>query len=196
MSDKHVRNWFSNMLPLDEPFVYGGMRFHTVEAFYQACKVVKSDTETRRRISKLDPYRAKQTGKQVRLRSDWEAVKLSVMAFGLRKKFAQGTSWHRQLMATNDAYLEETNSWHDNFYGNCTCGVRAGCKAEGVNNLGKLLMKIRVEFAAGYQAECARVGHAYRLTDLSGTMLECKRCFEYTPKRVGDERQSSSIRHG
>lgn len=39
--------------------------------------------------------------------------------------------------------IEEIVSWHDNFWGNCTC---VKCEnIEGQNWLGKLLMKVRDE---------------------------------------------------
>ena len=46
----HRRNWFSNMLPMDEPLVYQGMRFATVEHFYQAMKLRRDDVEPSGRI--------------------------------------------------------------------------------------------------------------------------------------------------
>jgi predicted NAD-dependent protein-ADP-ribosyltransferase YbiA (DUF1768 family) len=45
------------------------------------------------------------------------------------------------LLNTENSILIEGNSWHDNFFGNCTC---IKCKdIKGENHLGKLLMKIR-----------------------------------------------------
>ena len=43
-----TRNWFSNMMPLDKPFVYAGIEFRTVENFYQVMKVPKGDWDTRK----------------------------------------------------------------------------------------------------------------------------------------------------
>ena len=48
----------------------------------------------------------------------------------------------KELLAnTDNAYLEETNYWHDNFWGNCTCD---DCQhIGGRNHLGEILMRIR-----------------------------------------------------
>jgi predicted NAD-dependent protein-ADP-ribosyltransferase YbiA (DUF1768 family) len=40
-----------------------------------------------------------------------------------------------KLLATDDAYLEETNGWFDRFWGVCL--------GTGHNHLGKILMKVR-----------------------------------------------------
>ena len=153
-----TRNWFSNMMPLDEPFVYGGkmekrekarsllrklpgIEFRTVENFYQAMKAPKSDWSTRKRIASMNPYEAKRYWKGQQPRRDWKQISLDVMEYALRIKFAKGTSWHRKLMAT-DGEIVEWNNWHDKFWGRCVC---RRCKKEGDNHLGKLLMKIRDE---------------------------------------------------
>jgi hypothetical protein len=44
------------------------------------------------------------------------------------------------LLSTGDMELTESNWWHDNFWGVCTCNK---CK-DGENNLGKILMDIRL----------------------------------------------------
>ena len=52
-------------------------------------------------------------------------------------KFEQNPGLKEKLINTGDAYLEETNTWNDTFWG--------VCKGKGQNNLGKILMKIRAE---------------------------------------------------
>jgi predicted NAD-dependent protein-ADP-ribosyltransferase YbiA (DUF1768 family) len=67
------------------------------------------------------------------------------MEFGLRKKFASGTSHCRRLLDT-PGEIVENNNWHDNFWGKCRCN---NCtKRVHRNELGKLLMKIRDELLA------------------------------------------------
>jgi predicted NAD-dependent protein-ADP-ribosyltransferase YbiA (DUF1768 family) len=64
------------------------------------------------------------------------------MEAALRKKFAI-PELREKLLATGDAWLEEGNHWHDNFWGVCHC---IDCQDEmGWNHLGKLLMKIRAD---------------------------------------------------
>ena len=48
-----------------------------------------------------------------------------------------------KLLATNNDPLEETNKWHDNYWGACQC---ARCNGKlGLNWLGRILMSIRKE---------------------------------------------------
>jgi ribA/ribD-fused uncharacterized protein len=88
------------------------------------------------------PGKAKRLGRQATLRDDWEQDKMNVMEAALRKKFAI-PELREKLLATGDAWLEEGNYWHDNFWGVCHC---LKCQDEmGWNHLGKILMKIRDE---------------------------------------------------
>jgi predicted NAD-dependent protein-ADP-ribosyltransferase YbiA (DUF1768 family) len=48
-----------------------------------------------------------------------------------------------KLLSTGDALLVETNTWHDNSFGDCECGKREPCAAPGQNQLGIILMQIR-----------------------------------------------------
>jgi ribA/ribD-fused uncharacterized protein len=99
---------------------------------------------------------AKKAGSKLKIRKDWEEIKLKVMEFALRYKFAKGTSHHKKLMETEGEIVED-NLWHDTFWGVCFCamltsgpyGVRHCTK--GKNHLGKILMKIRDEMAKGEQ---------------------------------------------
>ena len=54
----------------------------------------------------------------------------------MRRKF-QIPSLRDKLIATGDAYIEETNNWGDEFWG--------VCHGFGENMLGKILMEIRKE---------------------------------------------------
>lgn len=136
---KWIDNWFSNFKYLDSPFEYQGMKFHTIENFYQAMKTEKEDTETRRWIAGLNPSAAKKAGRKIKLRADWDQIKLGVMEYGLRVKFAPGTTWHQKLMETGNEEIVEWNNWGDKYWGKTTDGI-------GENNLGKILMKLRQEY--------------------------------------------------
>ena len=59
------------------------------------------------------------------------------MAYLVREKFTTNQKLQKQLLATGDQHLEETNKWGDTFWGVCN-GV-------GSNHLGKILMKVRDE---------------------------------------------------
>jgi len=132
-----IKNWFSNFIPNDKPFIYKGIKYYTVENFYQAMKTL--DPEERKAIAAATPSIAKKLGKKVKLREDWESIKLSVMKYALKKKFAPGTSWHTKLMATGNEEIVELNNWNDVYWGRTLDG-------RGENHLGKLLMKLREEY--------------------------------------------------
>lgn len=123
--------------------MHGGIVFPTVENFYQAMKVDKTDMDTRRQFQSLSAAEAKKKGKQIAKRKDWtNDMALNVMLYGLRAKFAQGSELAGKLLATGDQQLVETNYWHDTFWGKCTCAKHAG---NGENKLGILLMQVREE---------------------------------------------------
>ena len=63
----------------------------------------------------------------------------------LCKKFAI-PELRQKLLDTGDAYLIEGTTWHDNYWGICTCDR---CGGRGQNKLGQLLMEIRKEIRDG-----------------------------------------------
>ena len=118
---------------------HDGVLFPTVEHAYQAAKT--SDAGQREWIrSSATAGIAKQRGKKVNLRSDWNDAKLTVMEDLLRQKFAE-LGLGMKLLSSGDAELVEGNWWHDSFWGVCN-GI-------GENHLGRLLMKIRTELKSG-----------------------------------------------
>ena len=81
------------------------------------------------------PGKAKRAGKSVDMNvALWNAVRTDVMRFVLKCKF-KNAELRKKLLDTGDAYLEETNTWGDKYWG--------VCNGEGDNHLGKLLMEIR-----------------------------------------------------
>lgn len=116
----------------------GGFVYPSVENAYQASKILTED-ESRLQFIKISPSQAKQLGRNVKLRSDWEQVKVHNMEIFVRQKFRK--SWDDlapKLLKTGDRYLEETNYWGDRFWG-------ADEKHIGENTLGKILMQVRAE---------------------------------------------------
>ena len=119
----------------EHPINEGSLTFPTNEHYFQAMKTL--DLTERIAIARAGtPGQSKRMGRSVKLRSDWEDIKLSVMETALRLKFAD-PELAAMLKATGDEELVEGNWWNDTFWGVCN-GV-------GENNLGKLLMKIRAE---------------------------------------------------
>ncbi|HKQ50267.1 MAG TPA: NADAR family protein [Phycisphaerae bacterium] len=118
---------------------YENITFSSVEHAYQAAKTL--DMAERRRIAAIvEPGDAKRAGRALRLRPDWEQVKIGVMEDCVRYKFTHHADLREKLLATGDAELIEGNTWGDRFWG--------VCDGQGENHLGKILMKVRAELRA------------------------------------------------
>ena len=131
--------FLSNFHPCS--FEYEGLVYPNSEAAYHAAKC--PDREERLKYTLIkNPVRAKQMGRREPLPADWMERSCEVMESILRAKFAV-PELAECLKATGDAYLEEGNRWHDNFWGKCSCDA---CREkEGKNHLGRILMAIRAE---------------------------------------------------
>lgn len=114
-----------------------GETYPTLEHAFQAAKTY--DSQERQSLRQAhSPGKAKQLGRQVTLRPDWEKVKTDIMRTLLLQKF-QIPTLRTSLLATGNAQLIEGNNWHDKFWGACFCAKCGG----GKNVLGKLLMEVR-----------------------------------------------------
>lgn len=108
----------------------------TVEHQYQASKATNIE-DYMYVISQPTPGKAKHAGRKIRIRPEWETIKLIVMEELLRKKFSN-LELAQKLLETGSTVLVEGNAWGDTFW-----GVYEG---KGQNHLGILLMKIRDEY--------------------------------------------------
>lgn len=136
--------WLSNFWLATVDFE--GLQYPSTEAAYQSAKTL--DLSLRKKFANLGSddsenttymkigRAAKRLGKQIQIRPDWEDVKKSVMLSVIREKFKH-PELSALLLSTGNAYLEETNSWNDIYWGVCN-GI-------GENNLGKILMQVRDE---------------------------------------------------
>lgn len=138
--------WASNFAPYG--FWYDDIWFPTNEHFYQATKTlnrthrINISKASRPAIAKWMASPKGYKGFKIELRADWEAIKVEVMLWGLRKKFLNPLL-ATKLMVTYPKCLIEGNRWHDNYWGDCSC---ARCKnILGKNVLGHLLEKVRLE---------------------------------------------------
>ena len=114
----------------------------TVEHAFQAEKVMFSQ-EQEAIINAATPGKAKRLGRHVLLRPDWENVKDEAMEEFVSRKF-QIPELRDKLLATGDANLVEGNTWHDNYWGICTCSKCINSPVvDGKNKLGTILMKVR-----------------------------------------------------
>ena len=132
------KNWFSNMIPFDDPLEYEDIVYYTPENFYQAMKLPYEDHSSRVYISKLEPRKAKTKIREYIIRKDWdEEEKLRIMEIALRHKFRLDTTQGQKLLETDGEEIVELNNWNDLWWGR---DIETG---EGCNELGKLLMQIR-----------------------------------------------------
>lgn len=133
--------WLSNFYECSVE--YQGLKYKSSEAAYQAQKT--EDMNEREQFTDMSPAEAKKVGKNgVKLRRDWENIKIWYMRDVLLAKFTQNEHLKEKLLATGEKYLEETNWWGDTFWG--------VCKGRGKNELGAMLMAVRDEIRNGYEA--------------------------------------------
>lgn len=136
---KEIKGFFgeyrflSNFTPVTIEFEW--YSYPSVEHAYVASKTLY---ENERAIIRgiTTPAKAKIYGRGVTLRHDWASVKIPLMRNFIDQKFNYPI-YKDLLLKTKDAYIEETNTWSDTFW-----GVYNGY---GENNLGKLLMWKRDE---------------------------------------------------
>ena len=137
MQFKGALRFLSNFYPSPIRVPWG--RYPTVEHAYQAAKTcIPGEREVI--IACATPGQAKRAGRKLKLREDWERVKLEFMRDALRAKF-WNTELGDMLMCTREPLIEH-NRWHDNYWGSCLCQK---CGDHGKNHLGKLLMDVREE---------------------------------------------------
>lgn len=120
-------------------FTYKGIHFTNSEAAFQSQK----EPENAERYADRPPSFAKSMGRSANLRPDWEQVKDQVMYDVLYAKFTQNPELKEALLETGDETLVEVTTWHDRYWGICTC---PNCRGVGRNQLGYTLMKLRNDF--------------------------------------------------
>lgn len=122
------------------PIVIKGVgTVETVEHAFQGFKTV--DEEQARKIFQASTAaKAKELGKTVKLRENWQEIKDEIMYSMVKLKFKTHKDLRDRLLATGNATLIEGNTWGDKYWG--------VCKGEGKNMLGVILMNIREEFRA------------------------------------------------
>ena len=125
--------WLSNFQLVDVE--YEGDIYRSTEHAFQAAKTF--NREERLKIKNAEKCsEARRLGQTVTLRSDWENIKDTVMLNLLRQKY-KNKELKEKLLATEDAYLEEGNTWGDTYWGTCD-GI-------GKNIMGLLTMRVREE---------------------------------------------------
>jgi len=119
---------------------YAGNTYPSAEHAYQAAKAI--NTNDRAKIRKAEtPKEAKRLGCKIKLRRDWESVKLAVMKDVVLSKFIQNRDLRHKLIMTGDEELVEGNDWGDTYWGRVD--------NKGQNKLGTILMQVREQLARG-----------------------------------------------
>ncbi|PHS02693.1 MAG: Swarming motility protein ybiA [Blastopirellula sp.] len=110
--------------------------YPTIEHYFQAMKFPGNDHAEKIRLART-PASAKSLGRsrKVKLREDWEEVKIDIMRDAVLKKFTTHDELRELLLSTTDQELVE-NAPGDYFWG---CGK----SGSGKNWLGKILMEVR-----------------------------------------------------
>lgn len=130
---KNEYNFLSNFYP--HPIYFNGLLYKTSEHAYQAQKCVKRE-DMILFTHNITPGKAKRLGRKLKIRDDWDMIKLDVMKQILIIKFSD-EKLKKLLKDTGDNELVEGNYWNDAYWG---VDIETGI---GKNNLGKLLMDIR-----------------------------------------------------
>lgn len=130
---KDEYRWLSNFWPAEVG--YEDRVYPSVENAYQAAKTI--DKKARKPFETYKPGEAKRAGKALRIRDDWDEIKLNVMRHLLQQKFHSCGNLSKKLLATGNAKLMEGNNWNDRYWGVSPVG------GVGLNMLGILLMERR-----------------------------------------------------
>jgi hypothetical protein len=137
-SFRGLYSFLSNFSP--HSVTYNGITFKTSEhAFHWE----KAETESDKQLilQAVSPVEAKKIARAFKIDiAHWEARRVGAMEDILVEKF-KSKNLKTLLQNTAGFELVEGNYWHDNFWGACMCN-RCEPK-EKLNNLGKILMKVR-----------------------------------------------------
>jgi len=124
------------------PILWNGVTYKSAEHFYQARKAITP--EDHEKIRNASVSECKRIGNRIDIRDDWDSIKIRVMDDVVFLKFTQNKDLQIKLMKTFPSRLVEGNTWHDNFWGNCTC--KKCSKQFGKNYLGQTLEHWRQMF--------------------------------------------------
>lgn len=124
---------------------WNGTYWKSAEHAFNAAKTTDS-IEQMRVQQASSPRDAKQAGRKVALRPDWDKHWRYVFMLDVVRAKFKHPQMQRKLIETGDAILVEGNTWHDNVWGVCRCDK---CAASGKNHLGITLMQVRYDINQG-----------------------------------------------
>ena len=146
---RHFSNMSEHKITIDD------VEYKTVEHYFQAMKAREfEDTELYQKILKVKtPKAAKAIGQKIaNFKPEvWDKRKDELMEKGVRTKFVQHPTLRKQLLETGDRMIGEANP-RDTYWGIGTSmnleKAKIPSKWRGKNMMGKLLMKLRDDFAS------------------------------------------------
>jgi ribA/ribD-fused uncharacterized protein len=130
--------WLSNFAPA--PATYDGVTYPTREHAFNAAKTLNPHERELVRQAPT-PGQAKKLGRSaVTLRPNWDdQVRYEAMNEVCASSYTAALA--SRLVQTGDALLVETNTHHDQHWGDCDCPTHASLV--GANHLGRTLMSLR-----------------------------------------------------
>lgn len=125
--------FLSNFYPCK--VVYEGIEYPSSEHAYVAAK---TDNQLQKLAISEIPGASdvKRFGRQIKLKDNWDNIKISIMKNIVEAKFDQNPDLMKLLQETRNYELIEGNNWGDKFWGQSPLG-------NGRNELGKILMSVR-----------------------------------------------------
>lgn len=152
ITDFHGANFFlSNFY--EHPFWYHGRLWKSVEHAFQAAKC-QIPAEADEIHDAETPGVAKRLGRKCTIIPGWDHRRDAVMKECIEMKFLTNDDLLEKLLATGTELLVEGNTWHDNYWGDCSCSRCA--EKQGKNMLGRYLMEVRDNYRAGNYLWVAR----------------------------------------
>lgn len=136
---KGLYSFLSNFYMVD--ITLKGIVYPSVEHAYMAHKSDDPRWQVRCQDKTVLPGTIKKESYSVKLRDDWDTIKLDVMKECLHAKFKR-EPLRSMLLDTGLRELIEGNTWGDKYWG-MDLDTRVG-----QNHLGRLLMEVRAEIAA------------------------------------------------
>lgn len=162
MSEKILWNWVGDHEFLRNDYRvdvdFNGIIFPSVEHAFQAAKTLDESEKKKFADTNLSAREAKQMGRALELRPDWDEVRHIIMMILVRTKFFNNPDLETCLLETGTAKLVmgSTNSdQYDSYWGmwiNPDSSVEPDMNPtslflEGENRLGNILMDVRKELA-------------------------------------------------
>eukprot|EP01089_Gocevia_fonbrunei_P017666 TRINITY_DN5797_c0_g1_i1.p1 TRINITY_DN5797_c0_g1~~TRINITY_DN5797_c0_g1_i1.p1 ORF type:complete len:177 (-),score=40.90 TRINITY_DN5797_c0_g1_i1:67-597(-) len=125
-------------------FVIDDIEYLSANHYFQSQKFAESSPDFAERIRKTkDPFEASLLGKRRGhpIAKDWDSKRDEVMYKAVKAKFSQNEEIRKILLSTTKpifCFNPEDGWW----------GHGVGCGGQGLNKLGKILMKVREELAS------------------------------------------------